>query len=54
MVWLRHCHWLENKFQAAQGFLGTSVRKCLALWVPAAMLVAGDLTVLPSRLWAGA
>lgn len=51
MVWLHACHWLEKKFQPPWGFLGTHVNKSLALLVPAAVLMAGDLTVLPSRLW---
>ena len=42
---------VEKKFQPPWGFLGTRVSKSLALFVPAALLVAGDLTVLPSRLW---
>ena len=41
-VWLHPCHWLEKKFW---------VSKSLALLVPAAVLVAEDLTVLLSRLW---
>lgn len=51
---LSHCHWLENKFQAIEGFLGISIRKCLALLVSAAVPVTGDQTVLPLRFWARA
>ena len=51
MVWIHPCHWLKKKFQPPWGFLGTHVSKSLALLVPATLLVAGDLTVLLSRLW---
>lgn len=40
-----------KKLPAPLGLLGDRVSKSLALLVPAAMLVAEDLTVLPSRLW---
>lgn len=42
---------VRKNFQPPWGFLGTRVSKSLALLVPAAVLVAEDLTVLPSRLW---